>query len=306
MPREEAYAVTGSDQGREAAAKEMVAPLPPGLCLPGASKRSSVASDNEPLVPLPGGLPPTEHGLSHTPALEEETSVELVTSKPVRRRADTVAQLSLYECLGKNELLTSGPTRALHSVWTQLDEDGSGTLSKAEFETVNKILAVRWDSDKAWADAVLIQTMRDVDARFQWQTAHQNTGQEVTPEPKVLASEKQEQEISFRAFVSVYNQRIGTIRRHARRDIKKSFESWMHDPRGLLVSELDKFIRRVEKSLFLLAPRYSQKEDLELIAQLSNIQQVHEGTFFDFLSFERWWKYRAGLLEAETPVVPEL
>ena len=37
--------------------------------------------------------------------------------------------------------------------------------------------------------------------------------------------QNQKQEISFRVFVSVYNQMMGTIRRHARRDTKAVFET---------------------------------------------------------------------------------
>ena len=99
---------------------------------------------------------------------------------------------------------------------------------------------------------------------------------------------------------------MGHARRHARRDIKIAFESWMNDPRGLLPSELDKMIKRVEKILFLLAPRYNMVEDLTLLAELSEIKDMTDKTFIDFTQFERWWKYRVGLLEADTPVIPEL
>eukprot|EP01043_Picozoa_sp_COSAG02_P058452 COSAG02_NODE_7279_length_3086_cov_3.513559_1_plen_281_part_00 len=280
MPREQAYADTSSADDEAAATVDEFS--------------------TESLVPLPGTLTPL--GSDTMQSAHPRSSYPRVLT-----RTDTKAQVSLYDTLGKSELLTSGPTRALHVVWSELDEDGSGSLSKNEFDTLNKKLAVKWDGTKAWGNAILIQTMQDTDAQFQWKSAClKSEDGKAPPKPRLLAAEEQKEEISFRVFVSVYNQMMGTIRRHARRDIKAIFETCMQDPRGLQLSELDRFIRRVEKHLFLLAPRYNLKADLELLAELSGIKNVEEGIYFDFPTFERWWKYRVGLLEADTPVVPEL
>jgi hypothetical protein len=261
------------------------------------AREQAYAEDDEPLVPMPGQV---EAATAQSP--RDGSRAHAAPDIPTLARTETKAQLSLYETLGKSELLTSGPTRAILTVWRLLDADDSGSLCKAEFDQCNKQLAVKWNGEKAWNDAVSLQTMQDLDQRFQWSIR----GAESETEPVALASEKQEQEISFRVFVSVYNQIMGHARRHARRDIKIAFESWMNDPRGLLPSELDKMIKRVEKILFLLAPRYNMDEDLKLLAELSEIKDMTDTTFIDFTQFERWWKYRVGLLEADTPVIPEL
>jgi hypothetical protein len=129
-------------------------------------------------------------------------------------------------------------------------------------------------------------------------------------------------------------------------DIKAVFESMVNDPQGLRTWELAKFIKKVEKQLFILTPRYNEENDLELLLELSGItgrpyspnphlilkiltsssptpnphlipiiltqSSPHRVTdldkdmlYIDFMQFERWWKYRVGLLEADTPVIPE-
>lgn len=234
------------------------------------------------------------------------------TSRPSLRgieHSSTKAQLTLYESLGVAELLTSGPTEAIYKVWQSLDTDGNGSLSKIEFDEVNRRLAVKWDQKKAWQDAVTIQTMQDLELRFRWKVtvANKKPGDSsVNVEPQALASERAEKEISFRVFVSVYNQMLGTIRRHARRDIKAVYESMVNDPQGLRTWELAKMIRKVEKQLFILAPRYDEEKDLQLLLELSGVENLQKSLLYiDFLQFERWWKYRVGLLEADTPVIPE-
>ena len=54
-------------------------------------------------------------------------------------------------------------------------------------------------------------------------------------------------------------------------DIKAVFESMVNDPQGLRTWELAKFIKKVEKQLFILTPRYNEENDLELLLELSGI-----------------------------------
>lgn len=110
-----------------------------------------------------------------------------------------------------------------------------------------------------------------------------------------LAHNADNPEISFRAFVSVYNQTMGTFRvsanchrthstcflidhgagraqRRHRQQIKTTFEDLMQSPRGLHRSEMARLIKRVEKRLLLLPPRFNLERDWKLMLELAGHQ----------------------------------
>ena len=115
--------------------------MPEGTSLPGATELSSLsdmentqAAGTEPKL-LPGTV-----SINATPTASLNIS-PTSTPRPDLKRSDTKAQLTLYESLGVAELLTSGPTEAIYKVWQSLDTNGNGSLSKTEFDEVNKRLA---------------------------------------------------------------------------------------------------------------------------------------------------------------------
>jgi len=248
-------------------------------------------------------------GGSQLPPLARQSSLQ---------RADTEAQLNLYATLeGNSDLLTTGPTKALWSVWTALDRDGSGTLNRREFNEVNRRLRVGWDRNAAWRNSLAIQQLHDLDERLRKKVASANQSrnglaseekqqQEEDEEKSAVAalSMSEDPQITFRAFVSVYNQMMGATRRSTRQNVKAFFEDV--GLRGLRRQDFERLVRRVERRLYLLPPRFEAATDWALLLELSrDVPDEGEESRISFVQFERWWKYRCGLLEADTPVIPE-
>ena len=94
-------------------------------------------------------------------------------------------------------------------------QNGNGNLCRVEFDEVNKRLGVSWDKEKAWRSCIEIQTLQDLDRAMRWKVreAHnQGPTSDVPNDIPGLAHNAKKPEISFRAFVSVYNQIMGTTR----------------------------------------------------------------------------------------------
>ena len=84
-----------------------------------------------------------------------------------------------------------------------------------EFDEVNKRLGVSWDKEKAWRCCIEIQTLQDLDRAMRWKVREANSQGPAHDTPDdicALAHNVENPEISFRAFVSVYNQIMGTTR----------------------------------------------------------------------------------------------
>jgi hypothetical protein len=127
------------------------------------------------------------------------------------KRATTEKQLNIYETLESNsDLLTTGPTKALWSVWVSLDVDRSGALSRHEFNEVNRILQIKWDRAAAWRSSLALQQLQDLHEQLSKKVACANGECAALPEENEDVDATNltctEPEIGFRAFVSVYNQ----------------------------------------------------------------------------------------------------
>ena len=210
---------------------------------------------------------------------------------------------------------------ALYSIWRRADTDGNGFLSAPEIKSLNAQLNVNWDFESIWSE---IQAMYQGD-----------------PDERVVRVVAGEREIGFGAFVQLYNIRMGAQRRKHRLEVKSFFEKMDVDRSGTLdYVEVQKLVKRCKKQLMLLPPEYSV--DVRSLAQLFDRFSVAFRSLFacphlclwrSFLSdcwcfqddwremtlgaearsaesitfpeFERWWKDRMGLVEADTPVLPE-
>jgi hypothetical protein len=82
---------------------------------------------------------------------------------------------------------------------------------------------------------------------------------------------KAEPEVSFRAFVAVYNQKMGAARRKIRDKVHNMFEAEITDARGLDEKEMDGFLLRRSKHLMLLAPAYERATDWSLMLELLGV-----------------------------------
>lgn len=155
-------------------------------------------------------------------------------------------------------------------------QNGNGLLCRVEFDEVNRRLGVGWDKTTAWQACLEIQTLQDLDKAMRCKVREANMDDDMGSGAAVddvlgLAHNAQNPEISFRAFVSVYNQIMGTHRRRQRQHIKTTFEDMMQSPRGLHRSEIQRLVKRVEKRLLLLPPRFAIDDDWKLMLELSGI-----------------------------------
>jgi hypothetical protein len=180
--------------------------------------------------------------------------------------------------------LTAGPGAVLWRFWCELDTDGDGELSRAEFSTISSKLGAKWDVEAVWNDVVRESDLAEV--RY------------VREARKAMG-----QHINFQGFVSVYNRLMGQERRTSRLDIKAAFEKLQTKPEGLHKEGVLKLYRRCKPALRLLPPAFDIDADWILMHQLSDDDDELETIVF--VVFERWWKLRMGLSEADTPVIPE-
>lgn len=180
--------------------------------------------------------------------------------------------------------LTAGAGAVLFRFWCQLDEDQDGQLTKEEFGSISYQLGVRWDVDEVWAAIVRESDAAEVEY--------------VRNQRKALG-----QQITFQGFVYVYNNRMGQVRRSSRLDVKTTFEKLQEVPEGLHKAGIAKLYRGCKHLLFLLPPMFDLDKDWALMQELSDDDDEQKTVVF--LVFERWWKLRMGLMEADTPVIPE-
>ena len=180
--------------------------------------------------------------------------------------------------------LKGGAGAVLFRFWCQLDEDQDGQLTKEEFGSISYQLGVKWDVDEVWAAIVRESDAAEVEY--------------VRNQRKALG-----QQITFQGFVSVYNRMMGQLRRGSRLDVKTTFEKLQVVPEGLHKAGIAKLYRGCKHMLFLLPPVFDLDKDWALMQELSDDDDEQETIVF--LVFERWWKLRMGLMEADTPVIPE-
>jgi hypothetical protein len=110
-------------------------------------------------------------------------------------------------------------------------------------------------------------------------------------------------QVNFRAFVAIFNKVMGKKRHEQRLMVKSLFEKLQRDPTGLSRIQMHKMVKRCTKQLMLLEPAFDIEQDWKLMLQLSGDDTSARTVVFS--QFERWWKYRMGLMEADTPVIPE-
>lgn len=81
----------------------------------------------------------------------------------------------------------------------------TGLLCRSEFDEVNKRLNVKWDTASAWKDALAVQALEELDRRVREKLARADQGLEQLAD-EADSVDPHHPEISFKTFVSVYNQ----------------------------------------------------------------------------------------------------
>jgi Ca2+-binding EF-hand superfamily protein len=220
-------------------------------------------------------------------------------------QATSKMHLDLYAALGDHSVLYSGPNAELHKTWVALDSSGNGTLDRGEFNELNKKLHVKWNIKEAWRALLEVTELVDQDQKLQDKVTAARGGSTATA-ALAFSDVKQMKppEVSFRAFVTVYNQQMGAKRRKIRERVHSMFEEEPGAADGLDEIGTFRFITKRQKYFMLLAPDYERHADWRLLLELSGMEA--DGTArVKYDNFERWWKHRVGLMEADTPVIPE-
>ena len=207
-----------------------------------------------------------------------------VRPRPPRSPASLLACLRM-RVAGQAERAAKSPqahptSAALYSIWRKADLDGNGYLSEAEIKALNSALKTSWSFEDLWKDGLDMYEGEDTTRLFRY-------GQDGL------------REIGFGAFVQIYNARMGSERRRKRIQVKAVFEKLDTDRTGTLTKEgVAKLVRSTKKLLKLLPPDYHAEDDWHEMT----LGADRDVTFADF---DTWWKNRMGLVEADTPVIPE-
>ena len=208
--------------------------------------------------------------------------------------------------------------RSLLNVWIAVDTDGDGFLGQAEVKILCKRLNVQWTTGQLWKEAAEIARR----------------------EGKNLASTWDDSSIDFPLFVQIYQQLMGVERRTARSDVKATFERLDVDRTGGITKEQTaRLVKALRKMLRLLPPEFDLDVDwanmmteqnvellgataagsfnLTALSKLASTDTLTDASVTEqptrslvaeevtFDTFEAWWKSRMGLIEADTPVLPE-
>lgn len=189
---------------------------------------------------------------------------------------------------------------ALLPMWQALDVDGNGRLSALEAAGITQMLHVNWDVEEAWAEAIELFEVKERVA----QGEHHGLRRTLSGRD---GFKEQLTEISFGSFVQLYNLRMGAQRRQLRVDVKALFEKLDANHSGTLnKQQLAILVRRCKKQLGLLPPEFELERDWGYLTSDSPPTDLDNPSLgVSWKEFERWWKNRCGLTEADTPIIPE-
>jgi hypothetical protein len=190
---------------------------------------------------------------------------------------------------------------ALLAAWMELDLDGNGTLSVTEAAGLKKMLHIDWNFEEAW----------DVASRcFEPETPGSRTAAQSDSAlglPASPGSVDQPREISFGAFVQIFSTYVGAERRKNRIAVKKLFDKLDADHSGTLnKKQFAILVKNCRKKLSLLPPEFNIDRDWGYVtsgSQLTDPSDQHLAVSWS--EFERWWKNRCGVVETNTPIIPE-
>eukprot|EP01043_Picozoa_sp_COSAG02_P018983 COSAG02_NODE_901_length_16056_cov_52.549477_9_plen_324_part_00 len=237
----------------------MAAPLPSGLLLPNTV--GNYAPQEEQLMdtiviegaaertPAPG--PSSAASVAKVAfKLTDEASPPAPSgpSPTTRLRRAPDAQAHMQE-----QALTSGPSRQLWEAWRTVDADGSGTVSRAEFQAVHTVLGIPKDSvTEAWLEAV----------------CHMN-GKPKSSLTLFDSVRVQSAECNYAAFQHAFNAVRGTQHRARRQLVRSSFLSQQSSAQGVNKLEFAKFAKRMQRHLMLLPPAFDITQDWETVLSMS-------------------------------------
>ena len=302
---------------------------------PGAATEAVSASDA-----LPTGEKAAATQSLHRYRVEQPTAGEPSASASAAARAGatgpTAATLSQHPTGAAPPVssLTDGPSAQLYAAWKEVDEDGSGLVSRPEFERIEQSLGVK-KVNEAWIEAIAFMKGRSKEKL------------------SVLdAARLQHTEVNYYAFIHAFNAVMGAERRMQRQFVRSVFLSIQTRPSGLIKEEMSKFVRRTVNRLNLLPPEFDIATDWEGMMLECTVRRTHalgqhavdgrgetavknkraidhqlgtlniepskassDGTTatdpeeklntISFPEFEKWWKRRMGLWETNQPVIPE-
>lgn len=186
---------------------------------------------------------------------------------------------------------------ALLAAWEKIDRDGNGMLSAHEAAGLRKMLKIDWDIQEAWEEAVRLFESKSPVAPDATKENPQAGG---SGAPGDL-------EISFASFVQLYNLHMGAQRRKCRMDVKNLFDKLDADHTGTInKQQLKTLVKRAHKKLALLPPKFDLDRDWGyLTSERESTEPNDPFLVVSWPEFERWWKNRCGLTEANTPMIPE-
>ena len=197
--------------------------------------------------------------------------------------------------------------------WAAIDKDGDGFLSEPELKLLCKRLRVQWSTSQLWKEAIELAARDDTQLSMEWK----------------------DDVIDFPLFVQIYQLLMGVERRSVRNEVKITFERLDTDRSGgINKGAVEKLYKSLRKVLRLLPPGFEIEADWKLMIEIQGGEDLvrgqsspNTGAVFaataagvvkktpgspivrepevSFEVFESWWKMRMGLLEADTPVLPE-
>ena len=148
---------------------------------------------------------------------------------------------------------TEGPSRQLWLAWKTVDADGSGTVSRVEFQAVHLALDIPKDRvQEAWLEAVAFMG-----------------GKTKTQLTLLDGVRLQTAECNYSAFRHAFNMVRGAERRTERHAVRSAFMTMQSNPTGMKKQELGKFVKRMERHLLLLPPAFDLAADWETMVTMT-------------------------------------
>lgn len=184
-------------------------------------------------------VPPTPSGPSPTKRVGQPRSILRQPVEPASPRSTS-----------------SGPSGLLWEAWQTVDADGSGKVTRTEFQAIHSALNIPKDAiAEAWLEAVCHLEGRS------------SRGMKLGDIRSIV--DVQRSECNYAAFIHAYNTVREKQRRGERQSVRSSFLSRQRSPDGMNKHDLGKFVKRMQRRLMLLPPAFDLEKEWNTIVGMT-------------------------------------
>ena len=213
---------------------------------PGASPSASPGSPGSPGTLSVG----TRRGIRRLQAATFKTSIDRTMAQGTSKWTKVGGEGAEYS----QNFLRYAVSTLPRDLFRDLDVDGNGSISLDEFKEMVQLLKTKVPVQRIFDEMLAMQSRQPVS---------------VPPS-----------EVGFDAFVSTYNNELGSLRRENRPSVKENFERIQgKNENGIDKLDFGMLVKRCKRKLLLLPPEFQLEKDWSIVVQGRNVEII---TFPEF------------------------